>query len=211
MARPKDLTGKRFGRLVALSQNGRDNAGRVVWKCKCDCGTVKSISSNLLLSGHAVSCGCFKKDYLSFAKSTNRLSHARIRSKWRNMMSRCYSENNAEYKNYGARGILVCNEWHDLSTFAEWAYSNGYTEGSNLTIDRIDVNGNYCPENCRFVDMKTQCRNKTNNNIIEFGGQRKTIAEWSEITGINRSTIAYRNSHGIPLFEKGRIKNEHFN
>lgn len=206
MAYHKDLTGKRFGRLVVLNQAGRDNAGRVVWKCECDCGKVKSISSNLLLSGRSVSCGCYKKDYLSIAKSTNRLSHTRIRSKWRNMMNRCYSSNNAEYKNYGARGIVVCQEWHDLEKFAKWAYSNGYIEGSNLTLDRIDVDGNYCPENCRFVDMKSQCRNKTNNNIIEFNGESKTIAEWSEITGINRSTITYRHSRGLPLFEKGRIK-----
>lgn len=206
MAYHKDLTGKRFGRLVVLNQAGRDNAGRVVWKCECDCGKVKSISSNLLLSGRSVSCGCYKKDYLSIAKSTNRLSHTRIRSKWRNMMNRCYSSNNAEYKNYGARGIVVCQEWHDLEKFAKWACSNGYIEGSNLTLDRIDVDGNYCPENCRFVDMKSQCRNKTNNNIIEFNGESKTIAEWSEITGINRSTITYRHSHGLPLFEKGRIK-----
>lgn len=106
------------------------------------------------------------------------------------MKSRCFNPNRKNYPRYGGRGITVCDEWLKFEPFYEWAMSNGYTD--ELSIDRIDNDGNYCPENCRWVGAKTQANNKTNSDIIELNGDRHTIAEWAEITGIGYATIYAR-------------------
>ena len=123
------------------------------------------------------------------------LSHTRIDNIYKAIISRCYNENNNRYSVYGEKGINVCNEWlSDKKKFFDWAFNNGYSE--NLTIDRIDPNGNYEPSNCRWVSCKVQANNKTNNRIIEFDGQSHTLAEWSDITGITVSTLWARLKRG---------------
>lgn len=121
-------------------------------------------------------------------------SKTKLYAVWKTMKYRCSNKNNHKYKNYGAKGITVCDEWFDYENFKLWAYSNGYKEG--LSIDRINVNGNYEPNNCRWVDMKTQQRNRTNNKMIEFEGIKRCLSEWCEITGLNHKTITYRLNNG---------------
>lgn len=118
---------------------------------------------------------------------------------WCDMRYRCSNPSSKYYKNYGGRGISVCNEWDKFENFYKWAMSNGYRNG--LSIDRIDGNGNYEPNNCRWVDMKTQQRNRGNNRKVEYDGKSLCLTEWSEVTGIHPKTIAYRLNSGWSIEE----------
>lgn len=126
---------------------------------------------------------------------------------YRSMMSRCYREKDASYKSYGGRGIKVCAEWHDIECFERWTKKNPYFEGA--TIDRIDVNGDYEPTNCRWATMAEQCKNRRNSIIVEYNGERHNITEWAKITGLSRSTLNsryWRGDRGERLFEGRRYK-----
>ncbi len=195
MARYQDVTGCRFGRLIALEPNGRDKSGYVVWRCKCDCGREVDVSNKYLGKG-TMSCGCLAKELSAKRLETHGKSRSRIYRVHRTMMMRCYNPNAHEYENYGGRGITVCDEWHDFERFYEWAVQNGYDENSKkqseCTIDRIDHNGNYEPSNCRFVSMKTQQRNKRSNVLITYNGETHCMSEWAEIAGLKYVTFCHR-------------------
>lgn len=123
------------------------------------------------------------------------MRYTRIYNIWKSMQQRCKNPNSINYKNYGAKGVLVCKEWSDnFEAFRDWAMANGYND--NLTIDRINVNGNYEPENCRWVSYKEQANNKSNNRLVEFKGEIHTLGEWSSITGVKLSTIWARLQRG---------------
>ncbi len=183
----KDLTGKKFGMLTVLRRT--DNFGKnTMWLCICDCGKETVTCGGRLVNGTTRSCGCLK--HLSYGithgKSDTRLYHI-----WPSMKSRCLTETCHAYELYGGRGITVCDEWlHDFQTFYDWAMANGYAE--DLTIDRIDVNGNYEPSNCRWADRSTQGYNKRNTIYITYNGKRKPLNYWSEITGIKKQTLCSR-------------------
>jgi hypothetical protein len=171
---PIDYTGKRFGRLTvvertddAITKNGKRV---VVYKCICDCGKEKNIRKCHLTNGSIVSCGCFHNEQLGNIRRKHGKSHKeRLYSLWLNIKERCNNPNNVRYSSYGGRGIKICKEWsEDYVSFRNWCLNNGYREdiresGRNeLTIDRIDVNGNYEPSNCRFITNKENCLNKRN-------------------------------------------------
>lgn len=186
-----DLTGQRFGRLTVVGIAERLNGQRVKWICRCDCGNNAIVSGTHLKSGHTISCGCYKIEKTKEVNGKHFLSRKeRLYVVWMNMRLRCRNPKNKRYKNYGGRGITICDQWEDYMEFRKWALENGYSE--NLTIDRIDVNGNYCPENCRWADIETQSNNRTNNHFIEALGQRMTAKQWGEKTGIPASTIIAR-------------------
>lgn len=155
---------------------------------KCDCGTIKMANRYQVEHGYIKSCGCISKEHPAHTK--HGLHGTRLYSIWKAMRERCNTRTCTTYKNYGAKGITICSEWDDFSVFMKWAMANGYED--HLTIDRIDVTGNYEPKNCRWATYKEQANNKGNNKRLTFRGTTKTIAEWADETGISASLISYR-------------------
>lgn len=161
----KDITGQQFGKLIAIKKVGIDSRRNAIWLCKCDCGNeCQRIVAELTKKGNH-SCGCLAKEHLkNMAKGniTHGMSYSRLYGCYKGMISRCYREKDIHYKAYGGRGIIVCDEWKDnAKTFIDWALSNGYSD--DLTIERIDVNGNYEPSNCTWIPMSEQYKNKQSN------------------------------------------------
>lgn len=181
--RKLDLTGKVFGKLIVVKYV-YSKKGNTFWLCKCDCGEY-TISKGVDLNRNRIkSCGCSHGE-------KHRLSDIQLYKVWANMKSRCYSKNNDVNKYYGERGITVCDDWRNsFVKFYNWAINNGYNE--SLTLDRIDVNGNYEPKNCRWVSWNTQFNNRRSNHNIEFNGQTHNIIEWAKILGIKYKKLAHR-------------------
>lgn len=199
MGYPIDLSGMRFGRWTVLRECGRSKSGGVLWLCKCDCGTERCVNGGSLRNGVSNSCGCLGAEHRIEASRIAKTKHGgkkeRLYSVWRSMLDRCYNQSSTHFCDYGGRGITVCDEWHDYATFREWSVTNGYDKEAKhgaCTIDRIDNNAGYYPDNCRWVNSEAQCNNRRNNHIIEFNGVTHTISEWSRITGIRKDTLRRR-------------------
>lgn len=190
MPERENLSNRRFGRLTVLDFV-ETRKGQSIWNCLCDCGNVTQVSAGHLKSNHTTSCGCYCKEQTKQALTTHGLTGARLHRIWFAMKARCYNRNLPAYKNYGERGIKVCDEWlNDFSAFYQWAMSNGYND--NLSIDRIDVNRDYEPDNCRWATRKEQSLNKRTNHYITFDGKTMTLTEWEKFLGFNRGTIGAR-------------------
>lgn len=175
------MKGKRFGNLLVL---GKSENKKYHYKCLCDCGNVLDVSKYKLRDKQIKSCGCTKG--IKHGKYHTRLYHIYYK-----MKTRCYNKHHISYKDYGGRGIKICNEWlNDFMKFYNWAIANGYND--NLTIDRIDVNGNYEPSNCRWADRTTQSNNTRRCIYITYNGKTQTIAQWAEELGINYNTLRAR-------------------
>ena len=191
-----DITGKRYGKLIAIKRVG-SIGNTSLWLCQCDCGKSHTVRLSNLTSGNTKSCGCLKNEQLLTSGS----AYEKLYKSWLRMKQRCFDKNTKDYKNYGGRGITVCDEWiHDYENFRNWAYSNGYDDtlsGLKCSLDRIDVNGNYEPNNCRWVDVKVQMNNTRSNHYIVLNGEKRTVQQWSEVTGISRSTINRRINSGF--------------
>lgn len=187
----QDLTGQRFGRLVAIKKVGKSNSHGVLWECKCDCGKVCNVRANYLREGSTTSCGCYhseiKREHMRKVSEKN-VKHGMARrghttslfTRWECMRSRCYYPKNIMYHRYGGRGIKVCDEWQEFEPFMEWALANGYRD--DLALDRIDGDGDYCPENCRWVTQKENNRNKDDIVYLTVDGETRMLVEWAEIT-----------------------------
>jgi hypothetical protein len=184
------LEGTQFGRLTVIKKS--DKAG--YWYCICECGQERSVWGFSLLRGTTKSCGCLSRNLTTQRNrmnATHNMRGTRLYHIWDTMKARCYRPNSKDFKNYGARGIAICQEWrNDFLTFYHWANVHGYE--SHLTLDRKDVNGNYEPSNCRWATAKEQGNNTRVNRHITINGQKKTIAEWSDETGIGQKTLRYR-------------------
>jgi len=192
-----DRTGERFGRLVVLEQASSfktEKRAVTAWLCRCDCGKTVIVRSSGLVSGNTKSCGCLHRETAlqqGKASATHNETGTRLYRVWSNMKTRCYNKNNKNYARWGARGVFVCDEWlHDFSAFSSWARSSGYAE--NLTIDRINNDGPYCPENCHWVTPKAQANNTRKTRLISFNGKTQSLHEWAREYGMKVETLFYR-------------------
>lgn len=195
-----DLSGQRFGRLTVIKRVENGNGGRARWLCRCDCGNEKTVLSGNLRSGDIQSCGCLWKELTSARSTRHGLHHTRLYSIWIGMIHRCTDEKHIYYKHYGGRGIKVCSEWlNSVTAFYDWAMGNGYSD--ELTIDRIDPDGDYEPSNCRWATAKVQASNKRKTIRLEINGETKTMDEWSKTTGVKYATIYARYKRGKTGFD----------
>lgn len=203
MSKVNDLTGQRFGRLTVIERAGSNTRGRATWLCRCDCGETVVALGNALSRHNTKSCGCLVPD-ASSAVGKKRAVHGktgeRLFSVWINMRSRCRSPKNHAYKNYGARGITVCPEWdNDYEAFRSWAFANGYDESAprgECSLDRIDNDGPYSPENCRWVSLKDQQANKRGVLLVTYNGVTKPASQWSVEAGFERHLVGDRIKKG---------------
>lgn len=185
----KNLVGMRFGKLTVIEKVGRVNHANL-WHCKCDCGNEVDCYQQNLERGSSTSCGCLRSYYAKKSRNCHGESTSILYKKWTSIKTRCYNPKSHNYKDYGGRGITMCDEWLDFWSFREWSYTNGYKDG--LSIERKDVNGNYCPENCEWITLDEQQSNKRTNTFIEYGGKKQTAAQWARELGIGKDTITYR-------------------
>lgn len=209
MAKAMNLENQRFGRAVVLRRV--ENKGRYVrWLCKCDCGNEFIALTNHLRNGSVQSCGCLRREIAIHKAKTINTKHGKHKTRlykiWAAIKGRCFNKNNCSYKNYGARGITICDEWlNDYPAFEKWANENGYNDA--LTIDRIDVNGNYCPNNCRWATKREQQNNRRDCRYITYKGETKTMAEWARALHISYNRIEGRLSRGWPIEKAFSRKN----
>lgn len=189
MSRLIDLTGKRFGKLTVVSREKGSIHGSPRWLCVCDCGNTCIVNGRDLRAEHTRSCGCLRRE-TAHSIASHRMSDTRLYRIWCDMKNRCYNENVNNYHSYGGRGIKVCNEWLDPSSFFSWAKDSGYTD--ELTLDRIDVNGDYEPNNCKWITLTEQQWNKTTSFFIEIDGETKCLREWCNEFGSEYKTVHHR-------------------
>ena len=195
MPRFVDLTGMKFGRLTVVRRVYDEEHQTNYWYCDCECGGSTTTTSYSLKTGHTKSCGCLRRERIAASTTKHGDSHDRLYRIWQCMRNRCSNPNYKFYPEYGGRGISVCDEWDSsYPSFKEWSMSNGYEDG--LTIDRIDVNGNYCPENCRWVTMSVQMGNRRNSRIVTYHGDSGCFKHMCKKLDVNYETVNARMKRG---------------
>lgn len=181
-----DLAGRRFGRLSVLHRGAKDRSGAWTWTCLCDCGKRVSVRGATLVAGKTSAC-------MTCAAVARKTTHGQSKTplyrRWRAMLNRTQNPRTREYHNYGGRGIGVCERW---LTFENFAADMGATFEPHLELDRTDVDGDYEPTNCRWVDRRAQQRNRRNNHRVHAWGTTQTVQEWAELLGIKPNTIITR-------------------
>lgn len=188
--------GMQFGRLTVLAAAEPDKFGRAYWLCGCECGATKPVAARHLVRGAIKSCGCLSRETVRTRSITHGQSKTPTYRIWADMRNRCENPNNTAHKDYGGRGIKVCERWADFPAFV----ADMGKRPAGMTIDRVDTNGDYEPSNCRWTTMTEQQRNRRNNHRLRFRGETLTIAEWSERTGIRQATISMRlHRYGWPV------------
>ena len=194
--------GTNYGRWTVTGKGTTRNR-RTYIPCKCSCGTEREVEYQNLKSGTSTSCGCFRKELRQKRMTVHGEKRTRLYGIWIAMRKRCNNQNDSRYKSYGGRGIRVCDEWENsYIAFRDWAKLNGYNEKltwKECSIDRIDNEKGYSPDNCRWVGIKEQANNKRNNVFITRNGVRKTATEWAKELGIKRQTICSRYMRGLPV------------
>lgn len=206
-----DIKGQRFGRLVVVERvkNKWKNHGSY-WLCKCDCGKEKIVESHNLRNGSTKSCGCLNDEKRGQSNKTHGQSHReRLYAVWCSMRARCDRPTAEPFERYGGRGISVCDEWRDYAVFREWAYSHGYVEnvrGVYCSIERIDNDGNYEPDNCKFVTAKEQANNRRSCRLFTIDGVTKNATEWASEYGMEARLVLRRVESGWDIIEALTVK-----
>lgn len=193
----KDLKGKRFGMWTVLEPFEKKKEG-TYWICRCDCGNISNVHGGNLIAGRSKSCGCQRGKQTISRFTKHKGSKTRLYVIYNGIKSRCFNKNNPAYYRYGGRGITMCEEWvNSFELFREWSLNNGYDD--KLSIDRIDVNGNYEPNNCRWSTPKEQGNNTRKNLIFQIDGKQVTLSQLCEKANMKYSTVYYRINHGLSL------------
>lgn len=190
MHKALDLTGKSFGRYVVLLREKNTPNGRTRWLCRCSCGTEKIVVGSDLTSGHTKSCGCLNLENVRKMHVKHGKTRTKVYNTWLNMKRRCYDKTNIGFRLYGERGISVCERW--LESFENFYADMGDPPSSKHSLDRQNNNGNYEPNNCKWVTGSEQNNNTRVNRLITFNGQTKTVAQWAEHAGIKMATMHVR-------------------
>lgn len=203
MNRIKDLTNKRFERLLVITYAHSKNK-TIYWQCLCDCGTTVVVRGGDLKSGKTKSCGCLHKEIMAkqnvvhgYARRFNQCEPLYVA--WRNMKRRCLNSSSPGWENYGGRGIKVCDRW--LDSFENFAFDMGPHPGKGYSLERIDNNGDYTPENCKWATRKEQSRNRRANKLLTYQGETLPISVWAERIGVKENTIFSRLRYGWSIEE----------
>jgi len=217
------MTGQRFGRLVVVERCGTMYKKPIsAWLCRCDCGNEKIVPIFHLKNGNTKSCGCLTKEMASERGHKSKIGErsrkhgdfgTKLYGVWAAMKRRCSNPNVPAYKNYGGRGITVCNDWMAYQSFKDWAIGTGYKESTGearnkLTLERIDANGPYSPDNCTWIPLKQQAGNHRRNVKIEHDGEMLTLSEISRKTGIKPGTISKRHRQGATSYQELTVPTE---
>lgn len=200
MPKFKDLTGQCFGRLTVIERAGYKTFGKqnkIMWRCICDCGNEKFVSASDLTNGRVQSCGCLFNESRATIRRTHGLSNSKIYDVWCKMKDRCFKPDDKAYKNYGGRGITVYPAWiHDFKAFYDYVSKLEHFNEQGYSLDRIDNNGNYEPNNLRRATAEEQTRNQRTNVIVEYNGEKMILEDAAQKSGINRGTLLSRIKHG---------------
>ena len=188
MSRLIDLTGRTFGRLTVIRKAGRSKTGTMKWLCKCECGNESITRSDNLRNGRAQSCGCLRREVPSKHLGTHFMTGTKIYNIWVHMRNRCSNPQNQAYKNYGARGITVCERWQIFDNF----YLDMGDRPGGMSLERIDNDKGYSPGNCKWATTKEQHRNTRRNRIIEYDGRKQCLSEWADDVGMSSSVLHNR-------------------
>lgn len=184
-----DMVGQRFNRLTVIEEAGRSKDRKILWLCRCDCGAEVTVSGKRLRNGESKSCGCLKAEKVAERNHKHGYAGTRIYKIWQGMWKRCTNPSDRNFHSYGGRGVSVCDRWKSFEAFHA-DMSASYAE--DLTLDRINSDGNYEPANCRWATQTEQQRNRTNNRHITYEGSTKTFAEWCEQLGLPYKPILQR-------------------
>jgi hypothetical protein len=184
----KNLKGQKFGKLTVIEKVEKEKDGNARWLCQCECGKQTTVIGISLRRGNTKSCGCWQRKVTGKLSLKHSGSKTRLYKIWSHMISRCNNSKSNAYKDYGGRGISICNEWREFIPFINWAHNNGYRD--DLTIERKDVNGNYEPGNCTWIPNSEQSKNRRSQ--VTINGKTQTTKDWAKEYGICEGTIGYR-------------------
>jgi hypothetical protein len=207
MGRFRDLTGERFGRLLVHKADGYNKHHQLYWLCECDCGKHKHVLGYSLRNGVTQSCGCLHKETTAAINLKHGMTRTPIYGQWHSMMQRCYDKNSQAYDRYGARGITVCDRWHDFENF----YADMGDKPEGMSLERGDNDDQYSPENVKWATTKEQANNRRSSKFIEHDGKRMTIAQWADHVGIEMRTLWSRLKRGIPMAEALESRDRRYN
>lgn len=202
-----DITGNKYGMLTVIRRVENAPKGVARWECRCDCGNIVIVRGGNLKNGAVKSCGCLK-GIANKKRSKHNMTGTRLYQIWINIKSRCYRKKNPFYKDYGARGIKMCAEWRDsFESFAEWALSNGYQD--DLTIERINNDLDYRPNNCKWIGIGDQANNRRSNIKITYKNETHNLSEWCKIYGVNYDLVYNRIHNKHWDFERAMFEPVH--